>query len=61
MFRNLVERQRCVVAINGYYEWTEPKKIPYLLVPKELKMSEKKFELKNSKMKVDQQKEFNNN
>ena len=44
-FKNLLERKRCVLTLNGYYEWTEPAKIPYLLAQKELNLSQSKFEV----------------
>ena len=37
-FRSLLQKKRCVITINGYYEWkVDPKtnaKIPFLFVPK---------------------------
>ena len=51
-FKFLVERKRCVLAINGYYEWTEPDKIPYLLSAKELNLGQSKFEVVGSKLKT---------
>ena len=41
MFRELLEGKRCVLAVNGYYEWTtqtKPKK-PYLITKKESQKS----------------------
>jgi hypothetical protein len=36
------------LAVNGYYEWTEPAKTPYLLAAKELNLSQGKFEFLGS-------------
>ena len=47
-FKNLLERKRCVLPVNGYYEWKEPEKIPYLLAAKELNLSQGKFEFLGS-------------
>lgn len=47
-FRNLLERKRCVLTLNGYYEWKEPEKTPYLLAAKELNLNQGKFEFLGS-------------
>ena len=35
LFRNLLQKKRCVLTFNGYYEWKVDgaKKIPYMFVP----------------------------
>ena len=33
-FKGLLEKKRCVITFNGYYEWTENNKTPFLIVPK---------------------------
>ena len=35
-FRNLLESKRCVLAVNGYYEWTK-EGMPYLISTEEVK------------------------
>ena len=35
MFKNLLETKRCVLCVNGYFEWTT-EKIPYLIKSKNL-------------------------
>lgn len=32
-FKPLLNKSRCVVIVNGYYEWT-PKKVPFICKPK---------------------------
>lgn len=31
MFRNLIKRNRCIVPMNGFYEWKRPSKQPYYI------------------------------
>lgn len=35
LFKGLIESHRCVIAINGYYEWSEKTGQAYLFKPKE--------------------------
>lgn len=36
-FRGLLEKKRCVIYVNGYFEWTqEGEKIPHLITTKDL-------------------------
>ena len=32
-FKGLLGRKRCVIVFNGYYEWTEKSKTPFLILP----------------------------
>jgi|LakMenE18May11ns_1017448.scaffolds.fasta_scaffold7131318_1 putative SOS response-associated peptidase YedK len=32
-FKGLLARKRCVIMFNGYYEWNEKTKTPYLILP----------------------------
>lgn len=36
-FKGLLEKKRCVITFNGYYEWTEWDKTPFLFRPKNTK------------------------
>jgi putative SOS response-associated peptidase YedK len=33
-FKGLLERKRCVITFQGYYEWNEQNKKAYLFIPK---------------------------
>jgi putative SOS response-associated peptidase YedK len=48
-FRNLLETKRCVLAVNGYYEWTKQGE-PHLI-----STSEVTCELEDNKIKVTNQ------
>ena len=37
-FKGLLERKRCVITFNGYFEWNEQDKRAYLFRPKNAKM-----------------------
>lgn len=32
-FKPLLNKNRCIIIVNGYYEWN-PKKVPYIFRPK---------------------------
>ena len=51
-FRGLLETKRCVVCVQGYFEWTqEGEKIPYLIKSKNL--PDATVNITNSKLKSD--------
>lgn len=51
-FRGLLEKKRCVLCVNGYFEWTqEGEKIPYLI--KSNKLANASCTITNSKLKSD--------